>query len=111
MALPPSLVPELTQQLQVARAVWQGDHQNGTPLMLPHHLARKYPEFQFAWPWAWLFPAHHPCRDPRTGATVRYRMQEANVVVRSVPEVDRRGGQPDTAVRGDLFESKLAASR
>ena len=55
------------------------DKQNCTPLMLPHRLARKYPEYQFAWPWAWLFPAHFPCRDPRTGTIVRYRMHEANV--------------------------------
>src|SRR5215472_2618808 len=47
--------------------------------MLPGLLARKYPEYQFAWPWAWLFPAHQPCRHPRTGVIVRYRMHEANV--------------------------------
>jgi hypothetical protein len=34
---------------------------------------------QFAWPWAWLFPAHHICRHPRTGQLVRYRMHEAHV--------------------------------
>ena len=33
----------------------------------------------FNWMWAWLFPAHHTCRHPRTGAFVRYRMHEANV--------------------------------
>jgi integrase len=41
--------------------------------------ARKYPECQFSWGWAWLFPAHFTCRDPITGTIVRYRMHEANV--------------------------------
>ncbi|HEY5909397.1 MAG TPA: phage integrase N-terminal SAM-like domain-containing protein [Verrucomicrobiae bacterium] len=26
-------------------------------------LTRKYPEYQFACLWAWLFPAHFPCRE------------------------------------------------
>jgi integrase len=77
--LPVSLLREIVQQMQSARVVWKQDKQNGTPLMLPHGLARKYPEYQFSWAWAWLFPSHHPCRDPRTGAIVRYRMHEVNV--------------------------------
>jgi hypothetical protein len=47
--------------------------------MLPGGLAKKYPEYQFTWGWAWLFPAHNICRHPRTGVLVRYRMHEANV--------------------------------
>jgi site-specific recombinase XerD len=39
----------------------------------------KYPEYPFAWRWAWLFPAHHTCFHPRTHLEVRYRMHEANV--------------------------------
>jgi integron integrase len=77
--LPRSLITELAGQIEFARAVLQRDQQNRIPLMLPHLLARKFPEYQFAWPWAWLFPAHHPCRHPRTGIVVRYRMHEANV--------------------------------
>ena len=77
--LPSCLLPELTQQMQHARTVWQRDQQNRTPLMLPHRLARKYPECQFSWGWAWLFPAHCACRDPITGTLVRYRMHEVNV--------------------------------
>ena len=41
--LPASLVGELEQQMQQARLVWERDRQDGTPLMLPHRLARKYP--------------------------------------------------------------------
>jgi integrase len=85
------LIPELTQQMQYARAVWQHDKQNRTPLMLPHRLARKYPECQFSWGWAWLFPAHCVCRDPIAGTIVRYRMHEANVQ-RAVKHARRKLG-------------------
>jgi integrase len=79
VVLPESLVPGITQQLRHARAVWEEDQRARTPLALPDGLAKKYPEFQFNWMWAWLFPAHNICRHPRRGLLVRYRMHEANV--------------------------------
>lgn len=79
VALPASLVPELRQQLEFARAVWNTDQRNRLPLLLPGRLAKKYPASQFAWPWAWLFPAHYPCAHPHSGILVRYRMHEVNV--------------------------------
>jgi integron integrase len=79
VALPKSLLAELVQQMRLARVVWQRDKHDAVPVFLPGQLARKYPEYQHSWSWAWLFPAHHPCRHPRTGALVRYRMHEANV--------------------------------
>jgi integrase/recombinase XerD len=42
-------------------------------------LGRKYPASRFARKWAWVFPQHTPCRHPRTGETVRFRLHEANV--------------------------------
>jgi len=91
VALPCSVTSELTQQIDFARAIWRRDSRNKIPVMLPQLLARKYPEYQFAWPWAWLFPAHHTCRHPRTGQTVRYRMHEANVQ-RAIKEARRQLG-------------------
>jgi integrase len=79
VALPLSVRAEVHQQLVRARATWQQDRQSRIPIALPHQLARKYPEYQFAWPWAWLFPAQEPCRHPRTGQIVRYRMHEAHL--------------------------------
>jgi len=79
VALPCSLTDELKQQLDFARATWRRDSQNSLPVMLPDQLARKYPEYRFSWSWAWVFPAHQPCKHPRTGQMVRYRMHEANV--------------------------------
>jgi integrase len=91
VSLPLSLVGELAQQMESARAVWKRDKQNAIPVMLPQGLDRKYPEYQFSWPWAWLFPAHHTCRHPRTGAVVRYRIHEANVQ-RAVKRARRKLG-------------------
>ena len=79
VVLPMALITELTQQMKLAKVVWQRDQEDGTPLMLPHQLAKKYPAYQFSWGWAWLFPGHNTCRDPRSGLIVRYRMHEANV--------------------------------
>jgi len=77
--LPDSLKLEITQQMNSAHAVWQRDQRNRIPLEIPQQLGRKYPEYKFAWHWAWLFPALSPCRHPRTGQIVRYRMHEVNV--------------------------------
>jgi len=79
VSLPRSLTSELTLQVEFARAVWRQDSHNRIPVEMPQPLARKYPEYQFSWPWAWLFPSRHPCRHPRTGQVVRYRMHEAHV--------------------------------
>jgi len=79
VALPLSLLPPIKQQMRFAREIWRRDQEDHIPVMLPNRLARKYPEYQFVWGWAWLFPAHCHCTDPRTGNLVRYRMHEANV--------------------------------
>lgn len=91
VALPCSVVEELREQLVYARTIWQRDRVMKIPVEMPHQLAAKYPEYQFAWPWAWVFPSHQPCRHPRTGEIVRYRMHEANVQ-RSVKEARRKLG-------------------
>lgn len=91
VTMPCSLAEELRMQLDYARAVWSRDGAARIPLELPHQLAAKYPEYRFAWPWAWVFPQRHPCRHPRTGETVRYRMHEANVQ-QGVKEARRKLG-------------------
>jgi integron integrase len=89
--LPDCLVPELQQQIAAARIIHERDQRERIPVELPHQLARKYPEHQWAWPWAWLFPMHKPCQHPRTGQTVRWRMME-DIVQRAVKESRRRLG-------------------
>jgi len=66
------IVPEclragVTKQLALAKAMWEKDREAGLPVEVPGLLARKYPKAPHAWQWFWLFPAHAPCRHPRTG--------------------------------------------
>ncbi len=91
IALPCSLAEELKSQLDYSRAVWKRDCENKLPLEIPNQLGVKYPEYKFAWNWAWVFPSHWPCEHPRTGEMVRYRMHEANVQ-RAIKEARRRIG-------------------
>lgn len=79
IALPCELVMELRDQLRAARLTWERDVKNRVPVKLPGLLAAKYPHWRFAWAWAFVFPSHQPCADPRTGETVRWRCHEANV--------------------------------
>jgi integrase len=70
---------EIAQQMQFAKSIWLHDQQNRIPLQIPEKLGQKYPEYQFSWFWAWLFPARNTCSHPRTRQIVRFHMHEANV--------------------------------
>ncbi len=72
--LPCSVVPELEQQLLYAKSVFNRDCKVKIPIALPHQLARKYPEYQFNFQWAWIFPQKNPCQDPRSGKVVRWHL-------------------------------------
>lgn len=96
--LPCCLVPAIKRQLAAAKLVWERD-QMRTPrlaIALPEQLAKKYPSAQYAWCWAWLFPAGSWCTHPRTGQIVRWRLHEA-AVQRHFREASARlalAGQP-----------------
>ncbi|RYD82031.1 MAG: integron integrase [Verrucomicrobiaceae bacterium] len=77
--LPCSLVPALQEQMKKAQKMWMRDRQREIPAPLPGALDRKYPNAGKSWAWYWLFPAHRPCRHPRTGTVVRWRVHEVNV--------------------------------
>ncbi len=83
------MIPDIERQMMHARTIWERDQRERVPVELPHQLARKYPEYQFAWQWAWLFPMHKPCRHPRTGEIVRWRMME-DIVQKAVKFSRRR---------------------
>jgi integrase len=76
---PPCLAQALQDQLAVAKAVAQQDRLQRLPVALPGLLAKKYPWAGFSERWAWLFPSHSACRDPRTRQLVRWRCHENNV--------------------------------
>lgn len=79
VTLPCALVPAIERQMQVARATFEHDVATGVPIQLPGLLRKKYPAWQAAWEWAWLFPQRKPCLDPRDGRTVRFHLHESNV--------------------------------
>lgn len=87
--MPSAVIPDIERQMMHARTIWERDRREELPVELPHQLARKYPEYQFSWQWAWLFPMHKPCRHPRTGVTVRWRMME-DIVQKAVKFSRRR---------------------
>lgn len=89
--IPCALAVELGHQMDYARAIWKRDSLARIPVAMPHQLAKKYPHYQFAWSWSWLFPSHFPCRHPRTGETVRWHVLECNVQ-RAVREAAQKLG-------------------
>jgi integron integrase len=46
---------------------------------LPYALARKYPGAHQQWGWQYVFPAHHPARDPNSGEFRRHHVHEQSV--------------------------------
>jgi integron integrase len=76
---PECLAPALERQLTLAKARAAQDHASRIPVALPGLLAKKYPYAAHAERWAWLFPSHSLCRDPRAKILVRWRCHEANV--------------------------------
>lgn len=89
--LPEVLIEQIEQQMVEAKIMWERDQQARIPIALEHGLARKYPEYQWAWQWAWLFPLHTPSKHPRTGEIVRYHMLPS-AVQQAVKESRRRLG-------------------
>ena len=91
VGIPCSLVRDVTAQLEMARVIWQRDAAAGVPIKLPSRMEKKYPQAQWSWNWAWLFPQNAPCRDPRSGRTVRWHQLESTVQ-RAVKSSCRRLG-------------------
>ena len=77
--VPCALMAEITAQMKRARVMFERDQISRVPVQVPELLARKYKNAPHSWQWFWVFPAHRPCKHPRTGETVRWRMHEVNV--------------------------------
>ena len=76
---PRCLAEPLERQMLVAKNVAAQDHARGIPVPLPGLLAKKYPSAARSERWAWLFPSHTLCHDPRSGKVARWRCHESNV--------------------------------
>lgn len=75
--LPASLAPALRAHLLRVRNLWERDREAGREgVYLPEALARKYPSAPRKWGWFWVFPAHEPAVDPRTGVERRHHAHE-----------------------------------
>ena len=59
--LPRSLMPELPQQMLVARSQWEADRQaQRGGVETPYALESKYPRVGYTWAWFWIFPSPTP---------------------------------------------------
>lgn len=91
IGLPEDLVEPLQRQIVAARLVFERDLRNKLPIQIEGALSRKYPEYRFSWHWAWVFPQLNPCRHPRSGEMVRWRIS-ASVIQSAVRDSRRRLG-------------------
>jgi integron integrase len=90
--LPELLAGALREHLARVRAQHAQDLQTGMGAApLPFALARKYPRAGCDWGWQFVFPSSHICRDPYTGAPVRFHLHESTVQ-RAVAQAARAGG-------------------
>jgi len=73
--LPKSLKEELTEQVERARQLWQGDRNAGLAgVWLPGALARKFRRAAESFEWFWLFPARQVSVDPECGIRRRHHL-------------------------------------
>lgn len=79
LLFPACLAAALEKQMAFAKYVAAQDHVRHIPVPLPGLLAKKYPSAAHSEKWAWFFPSHTLCHDPRSGKTVRWRCHEGNV--------------------------------
>jgi integron integrase len=73
--LPIRLAEQLRQHLQQVQLVHQQDLAAGWGrVLLPHALARKYPNAPVEWGWQWVFHQRNRWRDPRSGEQGRHHL-------------------------------------
>ncbi len=88
--LPDAARPVLADHLRDVRLRFDADQRAGVGgVMLPHGLARKYPNAPREWIWQFVFPAGRVCRDPRWGGPTRFHLHES-AVQREVAAAARR---------------------
>jgi integron integrase len=73
-------------------------------VLLPHALARKYPNAEREWAWQFVFPASRLTLERETGLLFRHHLHES-VLQRAVKEAVRRAGIPKPATCHTLRHS------
>ena len=90
--LPASLVEPVHSQIERVRERHEiAKSKNYAGVELPYALSHKYPSAHLEVGWQYVFPAHRPSRDPRSGTWRRYHLHEA-VIQRQVREAVRSAG-------------------
>jgi integrase len=78
--LPPLLVEQLHQQIEVVRFYHEMDIESGyNSVALPYSLERKYPNAGLNLGWRFLFPAPEISTDPRSGIRRRHHIYHSNI--------------------------------
>jgi len=87
-----SIVPQLQEQIEYARTLYEEDRQNhARGVNLPDSVKRKYPNAAKEWGWFWIWPNKGLSMDPRDPCSPKSRH---HVLTRSYQKVFKR------AVRG-----------
>lgn len=90
--LPSALRRPLELQLQRVKDLHQADLAKGLgTVLLPHALAKKYPNAGKEWGWQWLFPATAHYTDTTTGQQRRHHLHET-VLQRAFKEARIKAG-------------------
>ena len=78
--LPQTLVPDLKQQIQRSKMIYEQDLRNGySGVSLPYAIERKYRNAPREWGWQYVFPSTQLAKDPRTGLLKRHHLHESAV--------------------------------
>ena len=113
--LPDGLSKQLAIHLEQVRELHRKDLADGWGrVLLPHALARKYPNAPVEWGWQWVFPQHNRWRDATSGDQGRHHLQADDgrdaqdvVRVRAARNLSRRHVETEknlaVGVRARLF--------
>lgn len=78
--LPDSLKEELKTHLKTVRSVYETDRRKNIPgVIMPHLLAKKYPNASKEWAWFWVFPSPYLSVDPRSNTVRRHHIAPASL--------------------------------
>ncbi len=78
--LPQTIVPDLKQQIQRSKMIYEQDLRNGyNGVSLPYAIERKYRNAPREWGWQYVFPSTQLAKDPRIGLLKRHHLHESAV--------------------------------
>lgn len=80
VTMPDEMIVPLRRHLLARRTTFERDRAAGcAAALLPHALARKYPNAPFEWGWQYVFAAAQHSIDPRSGEKRRHHVDESSM--------------------------------